>query len=141
MTTDITQLLAEDMTAVLDFLSRLMGATEDGGSAYLHDKSRQLARATERLHEHLSTRPGMEWDQNKRFSPTKLTTLIARDARHYAAGRALYPRGGDVRAAERRAALEAAANAVPLEDLDLSPEQNRAVSQWLLARAEGEASA
>jgi hypothetical protein len=140
MTKDITELLAEDITAVLDYLSRVIGATDDGGSHYLHEKAAQLARATQRLHEHLSARsqPGtpIEWDRDKRFSPTKLNALVARDARHYAAGRALYPAGGDVRVAERRAALEAAANALPLADLDLTPAQHHAVTQWLLARAE-----
>lgn len=82
--------IAEDMTSILDFLSRLQGAIEDGNWHYAHDKTGQLVRAAKQLEAAL----GYEVDR-KRTDPAArgeaVTAAISRYARHYRAGRALYP--------------------------------------------------
>jgi hypothetical protein len=82
--------IAEDMTSVLDFLSRLQGAIDDGNWRYAHDKASQLMRAAEQLH----TALGYEIDR-KHSGPAArgkaVTAAIRHYARHYRAGRALYP--------------------------------------------------
>jgi hypothetical protein len=151
-TTDITSQLAEDMTSILDYLSRLVGAADMGNSDYVHEKASQLARATRILCSRLSKRPlpadpaesievGDWHDPDKQFDPARLRALIARDARHYAAGRALYPVGGDAAAAAVRRALESAANAIRFDPATgFTPTQADVIAQWLLERAEQEVS-
>lgn len=143
--TDITPILAEDMTSVLDYLSRVIGAADNGSPNYMHDKAGQLALAAERLHRHMSDlsatpEPPYRHDPSRTFAPARLRALIARDARHYVAGRALYPHGGDPIVAARRAALESAATDMRYgTPAGLTPAQADAVAAWLLARAEREA--
>jgi hypothetical protein len=96
--------IAEDMTSVLDFLSRLQGAIDDGNWRYAYDKAGQLERAAKQLHAAL----GYEVDR-KRSEPAArgkwVTAAIRRFARHYAAGRALYPTRPDPAAEDRKAKI------------------------------------
>src|SRR5207244_1766374 len=93
-----TQHIAEDMTSILEFLSRVMQAVEEGNANYLHDKAGQLARAARRLQADVSKHPLPEdpnehpaRDRTKRFDPARVQRLIEQSASHYRAGRALYP--------------------------------------------------
>lgn len=143
---DITALLADDITSILDYLSRMLGAAEDGSPHYMHDKARELGYAALRTHRHMSEDPLPEhqlepgrFDGNQTFNPAKLRELVTEYARHYRAGRALYPTGGDHQTAGRRAALQAAATAIQIDGPEgLDPATANAVASWLLARAEQE---
>lgn len=144
--TDITQQLAEDMTSILDYLSRVIGAAEDGNHHYMHDKAAGLARAAWRLYARMSESaaaagPGeaLRHDPSRRFDPARLRKLITREARHYRAGRALYPADNNAIAAARRSALEAAATDVRFGGpKDVPPAVADVIAGWLLARAERE---
>lgn len=96
--------IAEDMTSVLDFLSRLQGAIDDGNWHFAHDKAGQLVRAAKQLEAAL----GYEVDR-KRSEPAArgktVTAAIRRYARHYRAGRALYPQKVDPEREQRRARI------------------------------------
>lgn len=96
--------IAEDMTSVLDFLSRLQGAIDDGSWNYAHDKAGGLVRAAKQLEAAL----GYEVDR-KRTEPAArgkwVTAAIRRYARHYRAGRALYPAPPDPAAEDRKAKI------------------------------------
>lgn len=98
--------IAEDMTSVLDFLSRLQGAIDDGNWHYAHDKASQLVRAAQQLEAAL----GYEVDR-KRSEPTArgkwVTATIRRLAQHYSAGRALYPAPPDPAGEARKAQIAA----------------------------------
>lgn len=98
--------IAEDMTSVLDFLSRLQGAIEDGNWHYAHDKAGELVRAAKQL----ETALGYEVDR-KRSEPAArgkwVTRAICRYARHYRAGRALYPEPVSPEREERKARIAA----------------------------------
>lgn len=98
--------IAEDMTSVLDFLSRLQGAIDDGNWHYAHDKAGQLVRVAQQLEAAL----GYEVDR-KRSEPAArgktVTAAIRHYARHYAAGRALYPVPPDPAGEARKAQIAA----------------------------------
>jgi hypothetical protein len=84
--------IAEDMTAILDYLSRLIQGVDDGDWHYVYDKAGELACAAQRLKDaagyeidHRRTRPC------EAARPQTINAAITRDARRYLAGRALYP--------------------------------------------------
>lgn len=147
--TDITQMLAEDLTRVLDYLSRMLGAADDGNHNYMHDKADGLARAARSLYVHMSERDPeagpaepLRHDADKRFDPARLRKLMIREARHYRAGRALYPSDNSLEVAARRSALEAAANDLRFGGpKDVAPAVADVIAGWLLARAEREGAA
>jgi hypothetical protein len=146
---DITAPLAGDIVSLLDFLSRVINAADAGNGHYAHEKASQLSSAALQLYRRLSRHP-LPTDPNEplapdpaaRFDPQRLRATVAADARHYLAGRALYPIGDDPRAAERRHALEAAANdLIFAADLPgLTPALADSVAAWLRekAHAQGE---
>ncbi|TCO57191.1 hypothetical protein [Actinocrispum wychmicini] len=143
---DITQRLAEDITSILDYLSRMLGAADDGSPNYMHDKAYQLTTSVWRLYRRMSGRSRwsktlepLRQDPTQVFDPARLRQLVTRQAQHYRAGRALYPAGGDHQAAARRAALESAATALRFGGpKGLDPAVADAIAGWLLARAERE---
>lgn len=143
---DITELLAEDMASVLDFLSRMIGAADGGDSHYLHDKARELGSSVRRLYVHMSEQDPsagpndpLRFDANKRFDSARLRRFITIYARHYRAGRALYPSDNSAEVAARRSALEAAATDLRFGGpKGLAPGVADVVAGWLLARAERE---
>lgn len=103
------QRLAEDMTAVLDYVSRVKQALDAGEWHYLFDKAGQLARAADEL----KIAAGYEIDERQlrpstAARPEAITAAVQRDARHYTAGRLLYPAPEDPARAERQAATAAA---------------------------------
>jgi hypothetical protein len=96
--------IAEDMTSVLDFLSRLQGAINDGNWHYAHDKAGQLVGAAKQLEAAL----GHEVDRKRSdpaARPKAVAAAIRRYARHYSAGRALYPAPPDPAAEDRKAKI------------------------------------
>ncbi|MGO1049814.1 hypothetical protein [Crossiella sp. CA198] len=147
--TDITDLLAEDLVRLLDYLSRVLGAADDGNLHYLHDKAHGLAGAARQVYDQLSTdqRPNhpedfRRLDETQTFNPVRLRTLLTTQARFYRAGRALYPVGGDINAATAKHALDRAALDLEFGAPDaagLTPDQVYAVAQWLREQAPKEA--
>lgn len=103
--------IAEDMTSVLDFLSRLQGAIEDGNWNYAHEKAGQLARAANQLTAAL----GYELER-KRSEPAArgpaVDAAIRHYARHYRAGQLLYPEPDDPASAARKAKAAAEVTAL-----------------------------
>jgi hypothetical protein len=96
------QLIAEDFTRVLDYLSRVMQGLERGNWHYTREKTDALARAADQLFARLSEGPrrgplsGDDAPVWPRLAPVhadpeRLRAAICEYARHYAAGRALYP--------------------------------------------------
>lgn len=144
--TDITQMVAEDLTSILDFLSRVIGAADDGSHHYMHDKAAELARAARRLYVHMSVpdpeagpAEPLRHDESKRFDPARLRRFITIYARHYRAGRALYPADNSAEVAARRSALESAASDLRFGGpKDVPPAVADVIAGWLLARAERE---
>jgi len=135
---DVTRLVAEDLVAVLDFVSRVCTAADGGNLHYLQDKAGELVLAAQRLQQHL---PARQLDRLL-VDPARLRRLVTRDGRHYRAGRALYPQGGSQEHAGRTDALRQAAAVIALpavggvsDELGLTREQADAVAAWLLTRA------
>jgi hypothetical protein len=82
--------IAEDMTSVLDFVSRVKQGVDEGNWHYVFDKAGELARAAQRLKDAAE----YEIDRKPKDPPARPKAIVAtvtRDARHYVAGRALYP--------------------------------------------------
>jgi hypothetical protein len=100
--------IAEDMTSILDFLSRIQQGLDEGNWHYARDKIYEFVRAVERLGVALEVELG-ERRTAARSRPKFVKAAITEFARHYRAGRALYPVGGDPVAAGVRAAIERAA--------------------------------
>ncbi|MFF5988109.1 hypothetical protein [Prauserella flavalba] len=110
---DKSEHIAEELTSVLDFLSRVMQALDEGNVHYLWDKSFHLARVARRLHGAVCEAPepgqpaaAVLGDLNRKvtFDPARVRRLIEHNARHYRAGRALYPQAVDELAQRRIAA-------------------------------------
>lgn len=100
--------IAEEMTSVLDFLSRIQQGLEQGNWHYVEDKIHHLVRAAERL----SAAVGYELEETRaarRARPEAITAAIRQFARHYHAGRALYPVDRNQDAATTRVLLDLAA--------------------------------
>lgn len=109
------QRLAEDMTSVLDFVSRLQDAIDAGDWHYLFDKAGQLARAADQL----KVAAGYEIDErqlkpSQAARPAAIAAAVRSYARHYRAGRLLYPEPDD----SARAELQTATAAAVLRALD-----------------------
>jgi hypothetical protein len=84
--------IAEDMTAVLDYVSRVKQGIDGGDWHYVLDKAVGLAKVAQQL----ADAAGYEIDHRRTkpreaARPDAIVVIITRDARHYAAGRALYP--------------------------------------------------
>lgn len=106
---DRTQHVAEDLASIVDYLSRVMQAVEEGNVHYLHDKAGQLANAARRLQLDLSAPPKqgeytLPVDPNVRFDPARVQQLVQRYASHYRTGRELYPKPVDDAVRRRLAA-------------------------------------
>jgi alpha-D-ribose 1-methylphosphonate 5-triphosphate synthase subunit PhnG len=100
--------IAEDMTSVLDYVSRVKRGIDGGEWHYVLDKAAELARAAQRL----SDAAGYEIEERRAkprqaARPKAIIDAITRYARHYVAGRALYPAPVDPEAEERRARIAA----------------------------------
>lgn len=107
--------IAEDMTSVLDFLSRIQQGLEQGNWHYVRDKIPDLVRAAERL----SAAVNYELEETRaarRARPEVVTDAIRLFARYYHAGRALYPVHRNQDAATARVLLDLAAR-----DLQMRP--------------------
>jgi hypothetical protein len=117
--------IAEDMTGVLDFLSRIQQGIEQGNWRYVQDKIPDLVRNAERLS---TATEGAREEKHaaRKPRPNFVIAAISEFARHYRAGRALYPTLLDHDAPTRRRLLERAARdivenppqGVNLADLD-----------------------
>lgn len=110
-TTDRTQQIAEDITSILDYLSRVLQGAEEGNIHYLHDKAGQLANAARRLQLDLSAIPEkdeytLRVDRSVTVNPSRLQQLVCRYARHYRVGRALFPLTPEQKAERKRIAAE-----------------------------------
>ena len=103
--------IAEETTSVLDYLSRVQSALEEGSWRYAWEKSLDLHRVAGRLAKVLEFELE-EKRASKRARPRFVIAAIAQFARHYRAGRALFPRGGDPAAAAVRAALDSTAASI-----------------------------
>lgn len=84
--------IAEDMTSILDYLSRLMQGINNGDWHYVYDKANELARTAHLPKdaagyeiEHQQTKP------RETARPQAIIATITRDARHHITGRTLYP--------------------------------------------------
>lgn len=93
--------IAEDMTSVLDYVSRVKQGVDTGEWHYVLDKAHELARAAERL------RAAAEYEIDRgpgdpAARPKAIVATVTRDARHYVAGRALYPAPVSEEQTERR---------------------------------------
>jgi hypothetical protein len=103
------QRLAEDMTSVLDFVSRVQDALDAGNWHYLFDKAGQLARAAGNLQN--AARYEIDERQLKPSTaarPAAITAAVQSYSQHYRAGRLLYSTPEDPARADRQAATEAA---------------------------------
>lgn len=99
--------IAEDMTSILDYVSRVKQGVDTGEWHYVLDKAAELARAAERL------RAAAEYEIDRKprepaARPKAIVATITRYARHYAAGRALYPAPPDPAGEKRRAHIASA---------------------------------
>lgn len=74
---------AEETVSVLDYMSRLIGAIEDGNWRYARDKHAQLTRTLETLGKQLARK-----DMPAAGEP--VAAYVAAESRHYRIGRALY---------------------------------------------------
>lgn len=143
--TDRTDAVAEQLTDLLDLISRVFNGADQGNAHYLHDKLGSLTRAAANAHGALSengrTAPrfeNCEWNPSLTIDPVRLRALLTRSGSDYRAGRALYPIGGDQGAAVAKATLDQAAAALEFGTpaaLGLTAEQASAVAQWLRDRA------
>jgi hypothetical protein len=75
--------IAEETVSAIDFMSRMLGAIEDGRWSYASDKLAQLARTLETLAKQLDRK-----DQTADGGP--VAAAIRRESRHYRIGKALY---------------------------------------------------
>jgi hypothetical protein len=75
--------IAEETVSAIDFMSRMIGAIEDGRWSYASDKLAQLARTLETLSKQLDRK-----DQTADGGP--VAAAIRRESRHYRIGKALY---------------------------------------------------
>lgn len=141
---DVTEALAGDLTSVLDFLSRVVKAGDQGNLPYMHEKAAQLMHAARALLARISEHPlptnvnrPVRYAEDNRFDPERLRALIARGAHHYLAGRLLYPKvGSPYGSPEQRALTAAAADLVEAghSETGLTVEQATSVANWLRAR-------
>jgi hypothetical protein len=100
--------IAEDMTGILDFLSRIQQGIEQGNWRYVQDKIPDLVRNAEKLR--VAADAALEERHAARKPrPNFVIAAISEFARHYRAGRALYPTLLDQDAPTRRRLLERAA--------------------------------
>ncbi|RSS94267.1 hypothetical protein EF903_06935 [Streptomyces sp. WAC05292] len=100
--------LAEDLAGIVDYLSRFLGAVEEGNWRYANDKAGQVRDSVERFQRRLTEtvpdgRGDVERDEDgravRRYVPSnadgkrvhQATTAFVQD---YAAGRALFPIDG-----------------------------------------------
>jgi hypothetical protein len=88
--TDRETQLAEDMTRVLDWLSRVIHGLDTGNLRYAEEKAAALIERVEQLDMHLQAAVNHA-GREAAVRPDKLRAAITEFARHYAAGRALYP--------------------------------------------------
>lgn len=88
--TDRETQLAEDMAAVLDLLSRVMNGLEGANVRYAEEKAGALGEKVERLWNHLTLAMELA-GKEAAIRPHMLKAAITEFARHYSAGRALYP--------------------------------------------------
>ena len=84
--------IAEDMVTVLDYVSRVKQGVDGGEWHYVLDKAAELARAAQRL----SDAAGYEIEERQTkprqaARPAVVKAAVTTWARHYSAGRALYP--------------------------------------------------
>lgn len=129
--------IAEDMTSVLDFLSRIRQGLDEGNWHYARDKIYEFVRAAERLGAALDAELG-ERRPAHRARPRFVHTAIAQFARHYWAGRVLYPLGGDPVAAQVRTTIEQTAIALQLNPPDgISPQDAAVLAAALRRHAAG----
>jgi hypothetical protein len=99
--------IAEDMIEILDYVSRVKQGVDGGEWHYVLDKAGELARAAE----HLKKAAEYEIDRKPRdpaARPKAIVATITSGARHYVAGRALYPVPVTAEQQERKAKLAAA---------------------------------
>lgn len=97
--------IAEDMTSVLDFLSRLQQGIDEGNWHYAQDKIPDLVRVATRLR--IALNMALKEKQPARQArPTWVVAAISEFARHYQAGRVLYPVRRDHDPATNRRLLE-----------------------------------
>lgn len=99
--------IAEDMTAILDYLSRVKQGVDGGEWHYVFDKAGELARAAQRL------QAAAEYEIDRKpkdpaARPKAIVATVTRGARHYAAGRALYPAPVSAEQKQRKAHIAAA---------------------------------
>jgi hypothetical protein len=136
---DVTTSVARDLADLLDALSRVVHAADGGNTPYLHEKAQHLHETAQRLLRRLSlpANPELVHDATKYVDPARLRSLVTELALHYAAGRALYPTGGDPQVAASRHVLErvAADVAFTTEIPGLAPAVADAVAAWLRNRA------
>lgn len=98
--------IAEDMTAILDYVSRVKQGVDDGEWHYVFDKAGELARAAQRL----QNAAEYEIDRKPRdpaARPKAIVATVTREARHYVAGRALYPAPVSAEQEQRKAQIAA----------------------------------
>jgi hypothetical protein len=101
--------IAEDMTSILDFLSRIQQGIEQGNWHYVQDKIPDLVRSAERLR--VAADAALDESQSAcKPRPNFVIAAISEFARHYRAGRVLYPTLLDHDAPTRRRLLERAAH-------------------------------
>ncbi|MEU8196371.1 hypothetical protein AB0C10_21545 [Microbispora amethystogenes] len=77
--------IAEETVSVIDFMSRMLGAIEDGNWHYAADKLGQLDRALENLRKQIARK-------DYQAAGPVVAAYVARDSQHYRIGRALYGR-------------------------------------------------
>lgn len=101
--------IAEDMASVLDYVSRVKQGVDGGEWHYVLDKAAELARAAKRL----SDAAGYEIEERKAkptqaARPAVIIAAVTTWARHYVAGRALYPAPVSAEGQARKAQIAAA---------------------------------
>jgi hypothetical protein len=114
--------IAECMAGVLDFLSRLQSGLEQGNWYYAQDKIPDLIRSAERLRTALNTALRTPHARRKP-RPSHVIAAISQFARHYHAGRVLYPMHRDHDVATTRWLLERAAH-----DIQVTPPAGTSVA-------------
>ncbi|WP_219512883.1 hypothetical protein [Nonomuraea ceibae] len=77
------QRIAEETVSAIDYMSRMLGAIEDGRWSYALDKLEQLVRPLERLGMQLSRR-------EETAKGPQVAALVRQESRHYRIGKALY---------------------------------------------------
>ncbi|MEV7805079.1 hypothetical protein AB0O28_19220 [Microbispora sp. NPDC088329] len=77
--------IAEETVSAIDFMSRMIGAIEDGNWRYAADKLGQLDRTLETLSKQLARK-------DYQAAGPGVAAYVARESQHYRIGRALYGR-------------------------------------------------